>query len=546
MDRKRRSKKSKRIWLTILIVFSVLLAAGAVTVKLLQQRVTEAYGSNGSSGILSATVTKGSISTTVSGSGVLVKEDSTEVELPSSVTVDAFDVEEGDVVAEGQRIATLNAASVMEALSELQDELDALDEKIAEAGKDVVSSTVKAPMAGRVKAIYAAAGDSVTAVMYENSALLTLSLDGYLAVDVETDALAAGETVRVTCSDGTSCLGTVEQLKGGVATILISDDGPLNGDRAAIATEAGTAVGSGTLYIHQPLTITGYAGTVQKVLVTENRKVSANTTLLTLRDTSYSAAYETLLKERGELEADMQTLLELYMAGAVYAPIAGSVETLDTDGADAASDGSTAADYILFSVCPDQKMTVSVSVDESEILSLSDGQTAAVTISSIGDDAFTGSVTSIGTTGTGSSGVSYYTVEVTIDKEDKMLAGMTASVSIQIEGVDDAVLVPTDAVTKTRSSSYVYTSVDETTGELGGMVEVTTGLSGGDYIEITEGLSEGDTVYYEEDDSSTDFGMFSSGFGSASGGTQGGFTGGGSSGGMGGGSAPDRGQLPTG
>lgn len=305
-------------------------------------------------------------------------------------------------------------------------------------------------------------------------------------------------------------------------------------------------MGSGTLYIHQPLIITGYAGTVQKVLVTENRKVSANTTLLTLRDTSYSAAYETLLKERGELEADMQTLLELYMAGAVYAPIAGSVETLDTDGADAAADGSTAADYILFSVCPDQKMTVSVSVDESEILSLSEGQTAAVTISSIGDDAFTGTVTSIGTTGTGSSGVSYYTVEVTIDKEDKMLAGMTASVSIQIEGVDDAVLVPTDAVTKTRSSSYVYTSVDETTGELGGMVEVTTGLSGGDYIEITEGLSEGDTVYYEEDDSSTDFGMFSSGFGSASGGTQGGFTGGGSSGGMGGGSAPDRGQLPTG
>ena len=93
-----------------------------------------------------------------------------------------------------------------------------------------------------------------------------------------------------------------------------------------------------------------------------------------------------------------------------------------------------------------------------------------------------------------------------------MLPRMSATVSIRIEGVDDALLLPEDAVTKTRTSAYVYTSVNETTGELEGMVEVKTGLTGGGYIEITEGLREGDTVYYIKKQSN-DFSSFMSGFG---------------------------------
>ena len=98
---------------------------------------------------------------------------------------------------------------------------------------------------------------------------------------------------------------------------------------------------------------------------------------------------------------------------------------------------------------------------------------------------------------------------------------MSATVSVRIEGVDDALIVPENAVTKTRDSAYVYTSVDETTGELSGMVEVKTGLSGGGYIEITEGLSEGDTVYYTET-ATNDFSSFMGGFGGFGGGNSGG------------------------
>jgi multidrug efflux pump subunit AcrA (membrane-fusion protein) len=77
---------------------------------------------------------------------------------------------------------------------------------------------------------------------------------------------------------------------------------------------------------------------------------------------------------------------------------------------------------------------------------------------------------------------------------------MSATVDIKIEGVEKALLIPSDALQQTSSTSYVYTEYDEESGELGGMVEVTTGLDNGSQVEITSGLSEGDTVYYEPAD----------------------------------------------
>ena len=90
-----------------------------------------------------------------------------------------------------------------------------------------------------------------------------------------------------------------------------------------------------------------------------------------------------------------------------------------------------------------------------------------------------------------------------------MLAGMSASVVIKIDSVDNALIIPEDALQQTSTSAYVYTEYDEETGELGGTVEVQTGISNGSYVEIISGLSEGDTVYYEpaeESDSGFSFG----------------------------------------
>ncbi|MCD8127755.1 MAG: HlyD family efflux transporter periplasmic adaptor subunit [Clostridiales bacterium] len=433
-------------------------------------------------------------------------------------------MEEGDTVSEGDLLASVDSASVLSTLAAAQAQLDALDEEIEEAAEDEVDEDVTTALDGRVKYIYAEEDDDVATVMYENGALLLLSLDGYMAVDVDAGSLAAGDSVTVTDSDGAEYDGTVDTVAS-TATVLI-DDGPVYGDTVTVTDADGNTVGTGTLYIHEELKITGYAGTVEDVEVDDD--VDAGDTLLTLTDTSYSANYDALLKERAEVEETLQELIAIYRQGAVYATLSGVVESVSysTDSTSAsnafsATTTSTAAstdgdETMLLSISPDETMTVSLSVDETDILSLEEGQEAEITIDSIGTDTYTGTVTEIDTTATSSGGVTQYTVTVTLDKTDSMLSGMSASVTITIEGVDNALLLPEDAVTQTSATAYVYTSYDETTGELGDMVEVTVGLSNGSYIEITDGLSEGDTVYYSA--SSSDDSDFSSMFGGSMGG----------------------------
>ena len=538
MANSRKKNRRRKTLSAVLIVLAILIAGAAVGVKLLRERVTEAYGEKSKDEAQKAAVTVGSISTTITGSGTLSAQETTDVSIPSTVALRSLCVEEGDTVTEGDILAYLDLTSVMSAMNDLQTELEELDSDIADAAKETVDNVMKSTVVGRVKGIYCEAGDSVLSIMYEHGALMTISLDGHMAVDIPTAGLSAGDTVTVTLSDGTAYPGTVDEVREDEAVVLITDNKPLLGDKATVTDEEGKTLGTGELYIHQPLNITGYAGTVSRLMVTENAPVTKNRILLYLTDTTFTANYDALLQQRAQVEDDLNELISLYRTGVVRAPLAGKVESI-TDEQETVEGAEVPAEWTFAVIRPQEKMIATASIDESNILSVEVGQTASVTISSISDDPFTGEVTSIEKTGTSTSGVTGYSVEVTLDRTEKMLTRMSATVSIRIEGVDDALLLPEDAVTKTRTSAYVYTSVNETSGELEGMVEVQTGLTGGGYIEITEGLKEGDTVYYTKK-KSNDFSSFMGGFGGGFGGGSGsgGFSmpGGGSGGGSGSGS----------
>ncbi|MBO4419018.1 MAG: HlyD family efflux transporter periplasmic adaptor subunit [Oscillospiraceae bacterium] len=513
-------RRSRRIRTGICIaaIVALLLVASVIYLK---NQVRQNFASS-QQDVLSAQVTTGSISATVSGSGALVSDGITEVTLPAGVELKKRYVEAGDLVEEGQLLASVDASSVLSALSEKQTEINKLDEELASLSENQVDAEVKTSMQGRVKAIFAEEGDSVSSVMYEDGALVLLSLDGYMAVELDSTAYSVGDSVTVTASDGAEYGGSVAQVSAGVTTILVPDDGPVYLDTVTVGESD-----SGTLSIHEPLRITGYAGTVETLAVSENDEVEASGVLLTLTDTAWSANYDQLLTQRRELEAELQALVDLYQNGTILAPVSGIVDSISDGEGQSAQSGA-----VLLSIDPGKTMTVSFSVDETNVLSLAVGQEATVTVESIGDAKYTGTVTEIDTAAASSSGgVTVYSATVTLERAENMLAGMTASVSVVIEGVDNAMLLPDDAVRKTSSSAYVYTGYEEETGELSGMVEVKVGLSNGSYVEILEGLQTGDTVYYTKTQSNS-FGGFSGfggipgGFGGDSGSSSGGFPGG--------------------
>lgn len=515
-----RKKQIVRVVLIIVIVLAIL----AAIVGALRKRVTEQVNEKDDEA-LTATVTKDSISTTVSGSGNLADEDGEEIKLHGDVEIEEIMVESGDIVEAGDLLATVNMSTVLSAMGDIQTQLDELDDEIGEASGEELEDTVSAAVAGRIMKVYASKGDDVSTVMYENGALALLSLDGYMAVKIETETLSAGDTVTVTGSDNTTFKGTVETASNGNAVILISDEKSVYDDTVTVTDKDDKSIGSGKLYIHEMMKITGIAGTVEDVNISDNQKISADSKLFTLTDVSFSANYNSLLEKREELEEQLQQLITIYQDGAVLAPIAGTISDMEsTSDAESTANNNygmsgnimsampnetasdTSEEQILLSICPGTKMAVSISVDELDILSLEEGQSATISVDALENEYVEGTVTEINTDATSSNGVTAYSVTVTFDKTDKMLTGMSASVSVVIEGVDDALVIPSDALTQTSATSYVYTEYNEETGELGGIIEVTAGMNNGDYVEITAGLSEGDTIYYfEKEDNRSGF-----------------------------------------
>ena len=210
LKRSKKERRKKRIR-TIAIVVGVLAAVLIAAVLILRRQVRVNFAMDQGE-VLSATVERGTISTVVSGSGMLENVDTETVKLPEGVEVTEILARFGDSYQEGELLATVDMASVRSAMSALQSELDALDEEISQAEGDTVDSYISAGVAGRVKAIYAQVGSGVADVMVDKEALALISLDGYMAVDIETDSLEEGDAVTVTLSDGSQEEGLTDPV----------------------------------------------------------------------------------------------------------------------------------------------------------------------------------------------------------------------------------------------------------------------------------------------------------------------------------------------
>lgn len=532
LSQEKKQRRRKRLRRVIIIV-AVIFAALVMVVSHLRKNVDARFAAT-QKDVQSYTVAPGTIHTLVSGSGVLEQVDEEDVTVPAGVEVDEVIAEAGDAVAKGDLLAKVDMASVVDTLSSTQDQIKTLDKKINSAKSDTASTSVTTSVGGRVKKIYAQVGDNVVSSVTENGALALLSVDGYMAVDFESDGCARGDAVTVTLSDGTAVEGTVESATLGTVTVLVSDNGPALDEEVTVTDAAGKTLGTGKLYIHSPVAVTGYVGTVKSISCKENANVTAGSTLMTLRDTKTSANFDALLRQRQDLEDTLTGLLTIYRDGAVLASQDGLVTSVEYDEDTATSATQTQ----ILTLYPQKQMTVTISIDETDILSLKEGQEAQITVSSVSDDAFTGSVTSISKVADTSTGVTRYSAEVTLDREEGMLVGMTADVDVRIEGTENALIIPVDALHQNSASYYVYTGYDEAQKRYTGRTEVTIGMQNDDDVEITSGLKEGDTVYYTEADSGGfgDFMVMPGGMsGGMSGGMPGGMSGGMSGGNMGGG-----------
>ena len=633
-----------------------------------EEKTTDGAVTN--SRVLSGTVGEQDLTSLIQSTGSLEEQEAVTLEIPASITVESVCVKNGDLVTAGQILAKADSTSVMKAVASVHEALNQIDSQLQEAHEAKGDTSLTSPVAGTVKVVYAQVGQTAMDVMSEHGALMLLSLDGRMAVKIPAGDLSMGTGMTVTLPDGTEIVGEVAFLEEGVATVTVVDRGYDIGTEVSVKDKAGTLLGSGSLYVHKSLNITGYLGTVVRIYRGEGRTVEAGASVIGLSNTADLADYRSLLQRRADYEAELKTLFEIYEDGYIHAPCAGVVDGLSDDLTYAALSDMVAgltvrrlasgpadaepSDYVhyigrvqdvsggvlylevssspvtvnsytslpsipsstmtgtytipgsvpiyLFSggwntisvsdirvgdkilftfdqtgtlvwvivahgaatptptitptptptptpsgsqdpnqtptpsgspgpqpsgghgphisfnrggvpsatqkpayviakeefctVTPQERMLITVPIDELDVLALSLGQEADLYLDALPTTGLKATVTKIDPEGENSGGNTKYSVTLSLDRGAQLYPGMNGTVCFPRRTGTGAPTVPLAALVEEGNKTLIYTAYNEETDQLLSPVEVKTGLSDGTDVEILSGLAPGDTYYY--------------------------------------------------
>jgi len=179
----------------------------------------------------------------------------------------------------------------------------------------------------------------------------------------------------------------------------------------------------------------------------------------------------------------------------VRAPFDGTIASLDVKAHDTASSGTSLATIIT------KQKIAEISLNEVDISKIKVGQNVTLTFDAVENLSLTGKVAEVDTVGTVSQGVVSYNVKINFDADDERIKpGMSVSASIITEAKQDVLMVPNSAIKSQGDASYVemfdkeIATAQIATADVPKQQAIVIGLSNDTSTEIVSGLSEGQKV----------------------------------------------------
>lgn len=550
---KKNSKLLKKL-LKVGAILAIVVVAGLIGFKTLIAPKLSVKASSKET-VTTANVETRDIKNVLSSSGTIQPLASYSVTTLVSGEIIAADFEEGDTVKEGQvlyQIATDNLDSDIDnaetSVNRAKKEYTKAEksyqealEKYAEAQEDYKEAVseysdvnVLSTDTGIVTKVYVEAGDTVQAGsqiadVYDNSTMvLTVP---FSAAEVNTSFV--GKTATVTIGE------TFETMKGKV-TKVSNVEKSLSGNRVVKdvmievtnpggitdTTTASANIGniysmdSGTFAVKTNKTITSdLSGEIGFLNIEEGDNVKKGDVVLVIsKDSvedklkSYLNAIESAqdgidnakdsLESKQEAiedaQAALQDVIDTRTDYSITSPVSGIViskNTLKGDTVSSNNGGNSSALCVIYDL---SAVTFDMNVDELDVRSVSEGQEVNITADALEGVEINGVVTNISLESTSSQGVTQYPVTVRIDNVGDLLPGMNVTGEIVIEKAEGVLAIPSDALQRGDTVYVKDDSVTEAEGDAPSgfkAVQVTTGITDGDYVEIKSGLSEGDEVY---------------------------------------------------
>jgi macrolide-specific efflux system membrane fusion protein len=379
-----------------------------------------------------ATVTRGSMSQSVSSEGTVAAAQSSDLSFPSSGTVTAVNVKVGDAVTAGEVLATIDSAQLQSSVSAAQASVADAEAKLAD---DQASGASDAQISAD-QASVTSANDSLTnAQQALAGASLVATFDG----TVSEVNVTVGEQLSSGGTGGTSATGSASGSGRSSASIGSSSGG--FGASAASSSSSSSSSSSAQIEVvskgHYTVSLSVGSNDIDGVAVGQPVTVTLSTSSAA---NGFPGGGFGGGRFGGRVGANANT---------------GAAAATGT-GTGGSGTGSTAAG----------------------------GATNAATAN--------GTVTDVAKVASASSGVATYPVTVTFTNDaNDFYVGSTVTAAIITNTRDNVLEVPTLALTSVGGSPAVTVATDGTVSGHTETVPVKTGLTANGMVEITDGLKAG-------------------------------------------------------
>lgn len=564
LNRKKNNKGGKGV--VIAAVILLLVIAGAVAGQRMWRKAKTAGA--GATAHKTAQVTRNTLTSELSSSGVISPKDTYEITSLVEGEVVAADFEEGDQVEEGQLLYQIDVSSMESELRSSANSLEraqtSYDQALSDYHdtlSDYSGNTYKSTRSGFISSLSIEVGDKVSS----NTELATIFNDSMMKIKVpflngEAALIGAGNGAVITLTDTQEELSGVvtavsnmdEVLDGGrmvrYVTVEVTNPGGLTTSHsatAAIGEMISAAEGSFEAATDTVMNADISSSVkVEALLVNEGDFVNVGTPIFRMdsKDAekiirSYKDSVDSAQEKIESAQSKVDSTQDTYENYTITAPISGQVITKTSKVGDniSKSSSNTTTMAVIYDL---SQVTFEMSVDELDVRSVQVGQTVQITADAIEGQTFTGKVTNISLQSSQSNGVTNYPVTVTLDEVGDLLPGMNVDGTIILDQSENTLVIPVDSLMR---GNRVYVRDNTQTEAQGNVpagfktVEVETGLMNEEYVEILSGLSEGDEIYVAESTNNTSFSMPGMNGGGMGGGMNGGGMGGGMNGGGGGG-----------
>lgn len=501
-----------------------------------------------------ASVQKGMLITSVSGSGQIAASQQVDVKPKVSGTLTYISVKQGQEVYQGQALAYLDSKNAKTAVRDAEISLETAQISLEKLRNSQTSDTqtINDNLQQSYRDAYNKISnsfldlpnliDSARGILYDNSGINHVCGDNLCAYNnlVDADFRPEFQTItnraeadyatvknsfnpnfqtyrnlRLDASPDeiVSMLQTTEKTAELMAQSMKSEQNMLDALVSNVNDDAAKQGRKG----QPPSQITTYQSDIGNnlsklnsiILDLQNADKSIESSKRSIADSQLTnpidiKSQENIVAQKAAALQDAKDTLNNYV---VFAPFTGIVASSNVKTGDSVSQSTVIATMFT-------KQTIAqITLNEVDVAKIKVGQKVTITFDAIENLTLTGQVLVIDSIGTSSQGVVSYGVKIGFDtQDDRIKPAMTVSANIITDSKQDVLLVPNSAVKSANNSSYVQVPpagfdaskfVAGVSGNTNAGVAlngspdektIQTGASNDSFTEVTSGLQEGDIV----------------------------------------------------